>query len=281
MFEQRLAEIKTIKQPHLFIFTLVGSFLCWLPGFIRPSLDLPVWLPLILVTLLSGLSATLADGRWLESVLSTSAGTFAGLFVGCAIWPDPDPITRSYSGVLVIGVTLLSIFISVVSGFVGLKISKRAEYRRDVIWMAFVCCAAYGPIALLLTPSFAARRVAHNQDLASERFWALKSAAERTSDGKGSCDERALRESYNGPPFDENAWQLQQIAEKDKYISLQDGGYLFGIWCYQTKQVGYVIYAHPERDKQDGVRQFCTDESKKIGCGVEWRGTRNVCKPCS
>lgn len=284
MFEQLSGRETKIKRPRLFMLTLAGSLLCWLPGFIKPNLDLPAWIPLLLVSLLSGLSTTLSDGRWLESVIATSAGTFAGLFLGCEIWPDPDPITRSYYGVMVVVITLLSIFVSVISGLVGYKAGKLIGNRRNVIWLALACCAAYGPIALLLTLPLAARRVARIQTLASERFWALKSAIERMNAGQGAperaCDEHALKQSYDGPPFDDNAWQQQRIGENDGFISLRGGGYVFNILCYQAPQAGYVIDAGPEREREDGTRRFCADESGEIGCGVEWSGTRNVCKPC-
>ncbi len=249
-----------------------------------PSLELPTWLPLIFVGLLSSLATTLADGLWLKYALATSAGTFAGLFLGGVIWPDQDPISRSYSGLIVVVVTLLSVLISAISGFAARKASKLIGHRRKAIWTMFICCAAYGPIVLLVTPPIAARRVAHNETLAAKRFWALKDSAEIASAGIGTpertCDEDTLKKRYNGPPFAESTWRHQRIAENDEYVSVRGGGYVFGIWCYQSKRAGYVIDAHPEREKEDGTRQFCTDESREMGCNVEWNGTRNICKPC-
>jgi hypothetical protein len=242
-----------------------------------------VWLPLLLVALLSGLSAALPDRRWLEYTLAPSAGTFAGLIVGCEIWPDPDGATRSYYGVIVIAVTLLTIFISFISGLAGIMASNLIGKRRNAIWIALVCSAMYGPIVLVLTPPLAARRIARTELLASERFSGLRTAAERAGD-RGSalgraCDEQTLMQNYSGPPFNQNAWQEQQLGENDEYASAREDGYVFGIWCYRSAQAGYVIDARPEREGEDCRRQFCTDDSRKAGCDMEYKGTRNVCKP--
>jgi len=275
MFQQLDEDTKIFRQPRLFTLTFAGSLLCWLPGFVRPGLDLPVWLPLLPVGLLSGLSATLADRRWLKYILAPTAGTFAGLIVGCEIWPDPDGATQSYYGVIVVAVTLLTIFLSFISGLAGLMVSNLIGNRRNAIWIALVCCAMYGPVTLLLTPPLAARRVARNEALASKRFLGLKSAVERVYAGGGTLDcardGQALKRNYSGPPFSENDWQY--IA--GNYV--KKDGYVFGILCYQAE---YLIDAHPEREMEDGLRGFCADESGRVGCGLEYKGTRNLCKPC-
>lgn len=244
MFQQVDEDGRIFRQPFLLMLTFAGSLLCWLPGFVRPSLDLPLLLPLLPVGLLSGLSATLADRRW-QCVLASSAGTFAGLTVGCSIRPDPDGATQSYYGVIVVGVTLLTISISVISGLAGLVVSRSIGKRRNAIWIALVCSAMYGPIALLLTPPLAARRITRNETLASERFSGLKSAVERTYAGAGTLDcafdGQALKRNYSGPPFSENDWR--RIAGN----AVKQDGYVFGILCYQD---GYVIDASPERERK-------------------------------
>ncbi len=41
----------------------------------------------------------------------------------------------------------------------------------------------------------------------------------------------------------------------------------------------YTIDVNPFEGKGYGVRRFCSDESGKIGCGMEWN--RNAGLPCT
>jgi len=76
----------------LLALTVAGSALWWWPLTIWPSLDLPWWLPLAFIALLTGLATSLSGGRWLRFVLASAAGTFAGLCSGYAIWLPTDEI---------------------------------------------------------------------------------------------------------------------------------------------------------------------------------------------
>ena len=70
-------------------------------------------------------------------------------------------------------------------------------------------------------------------------------------------------------------WWARRITEN--YVK-QDG-YFFMLYC--RERGGYTIDAMPVRDKGDGTRHFCIDESGRLGCGMEFNGSRYACTPCS
>jgi hypothetical protein len=262
------------KDALLVVLTVAGSALWWWPLTIWPNLDLPWWFPLGFLTLLSGLATILSAGRWLRFVVASAAGTFAGFWSGYAIWPptyDEVPVLD-----LAVAAMLATILLSLVAGLAARKMLVSKE-RRRVVWLALLCCVALGPIALALTPPLVAYRVGRNNRVAAERFESLKSAVEQTrseSDDPGIiCDGKALKRHYSGPPFSETDWQY--IA--GNYVT--QGGYVFGIYCHEKD--GYTIDASPARERADGTRRFCTDESHKVGCGMEFNRSRYACIPCS
>jgi hypothetical protein len=211
---------------------------------------------------------------WAASVV----GTFGGLCLGFALWPSADANAQSDSvQVLVMG-TAISIVVSFLACQVGRRISITKRNVLIASWIVLGCCVAIGPVAMLLTPPLVAQRVARNDRLAGERFAALKIALERVHAESGgidrTCDGIAIKHNYSGPPFSESDWD---------YIGgnyVKQDGYVFGIWCHQTEQGGYAIDVWPERQKADGTRKFCADESGRVGCNLAWDRTRNVCSPC-
>jgi hypothetical protein len=48
---------------------------------------------------------------------------------------------------------------------------------------------------------------------------------------------------------------------------------------YCREKGGYMIDAHPISERGYGTRHFCTDESGRLGCRVEWNGSRYRCLP--
>jgi hypothetical protein len=76
----------------LLVAAVAGSALLWWPVTIEPNLNLPLWLPLAFIALVTGLVAALSGGRWLRFVFASAVGTFVGLCCGYAIWPSADPI---------------------------------------------------------------------------------------------------------------------------------------------------------------------------------------------
>jgi hypothetical protein len=128
-------------------------------------------------------------------------------------------------------------------------------------------------LLLALTPPLVAHRIALNDHAAAERFESLKIAVQQNaSDPKDQvrvCDGSALKRHYSGPRFSEEDWH--RIT--GNYVK-QDG-YFFMVYC--REQGGYTIDAMPGRNKGDGTRRFCTDESGRIGCGMNFNGSRYAC----
>jgi len=90
--------------------------------------------------------------------------------------------------------------------------------------------------------------------------------------GDRICNGSFVKQNYNGPPFNESDWRF--IA--GNYV--REDGYEYGIWCHQ--QSGYTIDVHPLREKQDGSKKFCTDETGRLGCEAKWIPFRVSCQPC-
>jgi hypothetical protein len=112
--------------------------------------------------------------------------------------------------------------------------------------------------------------------MAAERFASLKNAVERTAvearDPSRLCDGTVLEHHYSGPPFSNENWH--RIT--GNYVK-QDG-YFFMVYC--REKGGYTIDAGPARERGDGTRRFCTDESGTVGCRTELDPSRHQCLPC-
>jgi hypothetical protein len=196
--------------------------------------------------------------------------------VGYAIWWPADGIEASYVPLLVAVGTLAEAVVSLVAALVGRKIRVPNEKYRRTIWAALVCCVAFGPVAVALTPPLVAKRVVRNDRLAAGRFEALRVAVEQTSAEPGGvariCDGKTLKQHYSGPPFSDTDWRY--IAGN----SVREDGYYFGIWIDCPQPDAYVVEAAPIRQEGDGTRRFCADSSGMIGCGL---GTHEECLPCA
>jgi hypothetical protein len=266
------------KDTLLIVVTAISSALWWWPVIIEPNLNLPWWLPLALVALWTSLATILSDGRWRRFMVASAAGTFAGAWSAYAIWWPPIGIPvymQSLKATTALN-TLAAVLVSLIAGLAGRKISVSNENCRRALWVALACCVAFGPIALALTPQLVAGRVKRNDQLAAERFESLKNAVERTVAESGDpghiCDGLTLKRNYSGPSFSEEDW----LRIAGNYVK-QDG-YFFMIYCREN--AGYTITASPARGKADGTRQFCTDESHKIGCDMKWNLSRHACIGC-
>jgi hypothetical protein len=261
----------------LIALTVAGSALCMWPAAIEPSIDFSRWILLVVVALTAGLSATLFNGYWVHAVIASVAGVFAGGMSAFVFFPSSDGIANSFAPLVILAATLAAILVSVPSCLVGRRLAPLSKHHRRAVWLAFLCPVSFGPVALALTPPMVTHRVARNDGAAVERFEGLRSAVEQTSAQSGDperiCDGQALRRQYSGPAFSDEDWQ--RITEN--YVKQE--GYVFMVYCHEKGQGknGYTIDAWPARGEADGTRHFCTDESTKIGRGMEWNRTRHVC----
>lgn len=260
----------------LALLTAMASSLCWLPLVREPSLDFEAWVPLLIGALGVGLSTVLNPNQWLLFVVASTIGTFGGLGVSLALWPPSDPLAGAYIPFAIGGATVMTLATAFVVGLVGRRAKVLPERNRAGIWAALGGIVAFGPVAFLLTPSLVARRIAQNDQAAASRFASLKKAVEQTraeaDDPRHICDGAALRKHYTGPSFTYNDWQ--RIT--GNYVK-QDG-YFFMVYCREKD--GYTIAVQPARIRGDGTRHLCADESGKLGCRVDWIGSRNMCLPC-
>ena len=261
----------------LVVLTATGSALCWWPVIMQPNLDLTLWwFPLALVALGTALSTTLSDEGWLQFMIASIVGSFAGICCGFWIWWPTDGIEASYVP-LVVGEAMLSVvLVAVVSLLAGLILRSWPawmEKRRQAIWLLFLCGVALGPVTVALTPPLVAFRIARNDRLAAERIQSLNHAVEQTiaeADGPARiCDGQALRQHYSGPPLRETDWRY--LAAN----SVKEDGYFFWINCHDKN--GYSIDAQPAREKGDGTRHFYAGKWGVAGCGI--REDRAHCVP--
>jgi hypothetical protein len=260
--------------PLIFV-VVAASAVCWWPVIIEPTLDLAWWVPLSVATLCSALATILSGGRWLLFAVVSAAATLVGLMAGSMIWPLEDGIAQSYSGIVAVVAALAVFFTSLVTGLLALLVPVLNEKLRRVVWLALLCVAAFGPVALAVRPPIVAHRLAHNEYLAFARVSSLEDAVERTDPGH-VCESAALQKNYSGPPFTERDW---------RYIAgnfVTEDGYAIGITIDCSQPRHYLISALPKRGKSDGTRRFCANESGKVGCGPEWDPAekRNMCAPC-
>jgi hypothetical protein len=259
----------------LVLLTALSSAVCWWPLFVQPNLELPFWSSLACATLCTGLSTALAATCWPLLLLISGLGTFGGLCLGIMIWPPSDPIGAAIIPYYVAANTLAVILVALSAGFIMRRRSISNEISRRTVLAAIFACAAFGPVTLALTPTVVRHRIDGDDRLAGDRFAALKNAVERTAEAEGSsqiCDGTALRRRYAGPPFSDTDWRriTGNFVKQD--------GYFFMVYC--REKGGYTIDARPARERGDGTRRFCTDESGRVGCRVEWDGSRYKCLPC-
>ena len=260
----------------LVVVTALGSAMSWWPLCVQPSVGLPFWTSLACAALCTGLSTSLAPASWPLLLLVSGLGTFGGLCLGFIIWPPSDPIAAAWMAYFVIANTLAVMFVALSAGLIMRRRSISNKVSRRAVWAATLTCAAFGPVALTLVPAIARDRIVRNDRLAAERFGSLKSAVERIKAGANGasqiCDGTAVRRRYVGPPFSDTDWR--RIT--GNYV--RQDGYVFMVYCHQGS--GYTIDAHPTRERGDGTRRFCADESGRVGCGVEFDGSRYKCLSC-
>jgi hypothetical protein len=176
----------------LIVLTAAGSALCWWPLAIEPSVDFPRRILFVLVALITGLATILSNGRWLRFVVVPTIGAFAGLWTGFVLFPPRDEIARSYVPLVIAAATVAAFVVSLLAGLVSLTLSASRKILRRCVWLAFVSCVAFGPIALALTPPLVRHRVATNDRMAAKRFESLKSAVKQPLPKAGTLSASAM-----------------------------------------------------------------------------------------
>lgn len=257
--------------------TLVGSAVCWWPALIQPKLASIWWVPFAVPALCAGLSSVLSHRRWRLFLIASIIGTILGSVWGDALW-TPKYEVGLLGPFIFFGIAVAAIgaaVISFIACLAGRKVSIPAGRPRLAVWFAVSALVAYGVIAVPLTLTLAAHRVARNDELAAERFSSLRSAAKQTAaesgDPQSICDGSSLRRHYVGPPFSDENWR--HIT--DPFVN-QDG-YSYMVYCGE-KGGGYTIIAFPAAGQ--GTRHLCAEESGRLGCQMEWNGSRHACLPC-
>jgi hypothetical protein len=259
-----------------------GVALAWWPAVNR--LGLPVWFPLVIVALVTAFSTLLSGGHWPRFLLASVVGTFSMLCGNLAIFRIAHRIVPANAPdvagdlAVIAAATLVAALVSLLAGFAMRRFSLSNPGIRRAIWISLSSTLILPLIALALTPTLVAQRIARNNHLASVRFEALKRAVEETRAETGDpsriCDSTLLKRHYSGPPFSEGEWRLitgTHVIEDD---------YLIGIQC--PDEAGrFTMDARPVRDSGDGTRKFCTDESGAVGCRVESSWPHDICLPCA
>ncbi len=264
--------------------TVIGSAVCWWPAFIYPRLDSIWWVSLAVPALCGGLSSVLSHRRWSLFLIASIIGNIEGQCVGNAIWGSRQPMAGFFVAVSVVLTSIAVAVTSLLACLAGRKVSIPGRRPRLGVWVAVSALVAFGPIACALTAPLVAYRVARNDELALERFSSLRSAAEQTAaesgDPQSICDGSSLRRHYVGPPFSDEGWRvIAGNVRQDGYTLIHQDGYSYAVYC-REKPRGYTIAAFPAREQGDGTRQFCADESGRLGCRMEWNGSRSGCQPC-
>lgn len=266
------------RNAFLVLLTGLGTLAAWWPLSIQPNLDLPFWVLVACAAGCAGLSILLAPSIWPLLLLVSGLGTFFGFWLSIIIWPPRLPVIGGGIFFIVAGNIIAVMYVAFSAGVIMREQSIANAILRRLIWAALFACIAFGPVALALIPPLVQRRIVRNEQLATRRFLSLKTAVETARaepDGASKiCDGAALERHYAGPPFSETDWR--RIA--GNYVK-QDG-YFFMIYCRENAGRGYTVDAIPARPVGDGVRRFCTDELGKIGCRMEWGGSRHKCLPC-
>ncbi len=213
---------------------------------------------------------------WARVVKASIVGTVVGLCLGFWLWWPSDGISASFVPLGVAAATVASAAVVLVVGFALKKFSVSNRELRRVVWGGLLCCVASGPVVVALTPPLVASRVARNDRLTAERFAALRNAVQQSlaagGDPERKCEGAVLRLHYSGPPFSESSW---------RYIhgnAVKENGYFFALRCGQNGE--YRLDVTPAREKGDGTRQFCADQSGTAAYTIgrnQWM--RSTCRP--
>ena len=88
----------------LVLLVVAGSSICWWPVTKEPSLDLPAWVPLIVIALCCCLATILARGKWLRFVAASSFGALINYVLTLVVlqhFPRTPPQVAALLGIAV------------------------------------------------------------------------------------------------------------------------------------------------------------------------------------
>jgi hypothetical protein len=264
------------RQTILLCLAGAGTTLSWLSISIKPSLDLPWWLPLPIIMLTIFSATVLSKGVGLRLLLVSIAGSLFGLCAGIAISWTSSERDESFVWLGVAIATVTTALVSVIALLIGLKVSAIVARYQTSVWLVLLLTSMWGLPTLALTPVFVSRRVARNDQIAAERVHSLKIAVEQSVSRSGKpeqiCNGSALRKHYSGPAFSEESWKhiIGSYVKED--------GYIFTVTCREMDR--YSIDAQPARRLGDGTRRFCIDGPDTVECDTKWDGVREACMPC-
>ncbi len=249
-----------------------GSWFSWYPVIAARGL-VPWWMPLPFIALLAASTIFLFPRRLFAIVTAASACTFLGDYSGYFIWQPLDGVGASYTPLIVAGVTITVMLVALVTSLLIRKFAPLAGIRPRSLWILLIFCLSFELVVVAATPLALSYRIAQNDRTAASRFVSLKQSVEKTvADGQSACDGSALQRHYSGPSFTTSDWNY--ITNNAVF----ENGYSYTVHCHQD---GYAIQAEPARKNIDGTRSFCTDETRRTGCRLEWNRSRYLCVPCS
>lgn len=250
----------------LLLLTALGSALCWWSVIPVPDLALPFYIPYLICAATIGFAAALTNKPKIRVATTAIAGSLVGYVLGLGVLPaGSDGIARTYWPLEVIIATLATAVMSVVLILALRRVTVSSESVRRSLWLAFVMCVGFGPVAFALTPLISSSRISRNERLAAERVKALQTAVQKSMYENGApasyCMGEVLKRHYTGPSFSDDDWRLIT----SNYVTRE--GYAFMIFC--PEKGGYRISAMPHIFEQDGNRKFCSDEAGEAGCTRE------------
>jgi uncharacterized membrane protein YozB (DUF420 family) len=117
---------------------------------IEPTPDFLGLILLALVALMTGFSTALSNGRSLAFVAAAVAGSFVGLCSGWAIFPSSDGIANSYAPLVIVAATLAVSLASLAAAVIGRGLRVSAGNHQRAVWLALICCVAFGPLYLAI-----------------------------------------------------------------------------------------------------------------------------------
>jgi hypothetical protein len=252
--------------------TVAGTAVAWWPSLL---LGVPVWVTIGVSASFASLSLSTFAARSRRYTISPGVGTFLGLYCGSMIAGPEDPIAKPYVLYFAFVVGLVVVALAALGRVIIRRYLGTRDIRRTKIGALVYGLTLLGILSVAFAPLAVRYRIDGNERLAVARLTALSTAIQRSMDAYGVdrlSNSLALKPHYAGPPMGDATWH-RMVANTAK----QDGYWL--TIRYEADR-RFAISARPVREKIDGERHFCIDETGHMQCGVVWNGSRWVCTMC-